>query len=164
MTEFATTDIDNDPFDDIVRRAAKDPQFTRVCKWLGAFGLADYDKVTDIFFPVLSDFLLEQYGVSGEDLPRRVFDQYEIDALGEKQFMNQRKFDRKYQILCEDARVATLSKDPGIISAAGLLCIVETGIEFDVDKVSNHLAIIGENHNVSPDVLHRALSLNMGNL
>lgn len=84
MNEFAPTYIDNDPFDAIVRQAAKDPQFTRVCKWLGAWGLADYDKVTNIFFPILGDFLLEQYGVSGEDLPRRVFDQYEIDSLGER--------------------------------------------------------------------------------
>lgn len=84
MNEFAPTDIGNDPFDAIVRQAAKDPQFTKVCQWLGAFGLADYDRVTDIFFPMLSDFLLEQYGVKGEDLPRRVFDQYEIDSLGER--------------------------------------------------------------------------------
>ena len=84
MTEFATAEIGNDPLDDIVRRAAKDPQFTRVCQWLGAFGLEDFDRVTDIFFPKLSDFLLEQYGVKGEDLPRRVFDQYEIDSQGDR--------------------------------------------------------------------------------
>lgn len=76
--------------------------------------------------------------------------------------MSRRKFDREYRNLCEDDRVATLSQDPQIISVAGLLCIVETGIEFDVDKISNNLAVIGENHNASPDVLHRALRLNMG--
>lgn len=78
--------------------------------------------------------------------------------------MNRRKIGREYQNLCEDYSVKTLSQDPRIISAAGLLCIVETDIEFDIDKVSNNLAIIGEDHNVGPDIIHRALSLNMGNL
>ena len=68
--------------------------------------------------------------------------------------MDSWKFNEGYQTICDAARVA---RDPRIGSAVLILSIARTGISFDVDRVSESLAELSEEHGVSPDAINMAL-------
>lgn len=61
--------------------------------------------------------------------------------------------DREYRTVC-------LQDDPRLISAAGLLSIVNTGIRPEVDRISHELAEIAEFYGVNPDDIQQALEYN----
>ena len=82
MTEFDSFDFLDDP---IVKQASEDEHVIRTCSWLAACGLADYERITDIYFPMLESYLLEKFGIVGEHLPAQVYDRYLLSHKYEEQ-------------------------------------------------------------------------------
>ena len=75
--------------------------------------------------------------------------------------MIRKNLDARYQAICvEGAIVESVSRDRRVIEVARAINIHNTGVIFDTESAANILAEVREDHNVEPEIVQKALSLN----
>lgn len=72
-----------------------------------------------------------------------------------------RNIDTGYEEVCaQGVVVENVSRDHRVVEVARAINIYNTGAFFDVEIVTDMLAQVSEEHNVGPEVVQQALSLN----
>lgn len=75
--------------------------------------------------------------------------------------MIKQSMDSKYEAVCaQGAVVESVSRDHRVVEVARAINIHNVGGLFDVEIATDMLAQVKEDHNVEPEVVQQALSLN----